>query len=102
MKLIKFFQMRKKDDNMMPFVNDDLHEDSEDDDNEGLILEDSHDFEIEREWISIYEIYCDEFFEDDSGDDEVKSVNEKISKRLSKLVLKIHICDVKRKLVILG
>jgi hypothetical protein len=93
--------MRKKDDNMMHSVNDDLLDDLADDDNEDLILEDSHDLEIEHEWISIYEICLDEFSEDDLGDDEAKSVNERTSKRLLKLVLKIHICDVKRKLVIL-
>jgi uncharacterized protein YqeY len=77
--------MRKKDDSMMLFVNDDSQDDlADDDDNEGLILEDFHDLEIEHEWISIYEIYLDEFSEEDLGEDEVKSVNEKILKRLSK------------------
>jgi hypothetical protein len=94
--------MKRKDDNTMHSVNDDSLDDLVEGDSEDLILEDFRDLEIEREWISIYEIYLDEFFEDDSDeDDEVKSVNEKISKRLSRLALKIHICDVKRKLVIL-
>ena len=94
--------MRKKDDNTMLSVNEDLRDDLVEDDNEDLILVDFRDLEIEHEWISICEICCDEFSEDDLGDDEVKSVNEKISKRLSRLALKIHICDVKRKLVIQG
>jgi hypothetical protein len=94
--------MRKKGDNMMLSVNDDLLDDSDEEDNEDLILVDFHDLGIEREWISICEIYSEDFLDDDLDEDEVKYVNEKISKRLSKLVLKIHICDVKRKLVILG
>jgi hypothetical protein len=94
--------MKRKDDNTMHSVNDDSLDDLVEGDSEDLILEDFRDLEIEREWISIYEIYLDEFFEDDSDeDDEVKSVNEKISKKLSKLVLRIHFSDVKRKLVIL-
>jgi hypothetical protein len=94
--------MKRKDDNTMHSVNDDSLDDLVEGDSEDLILEDFRDLEIEREWISIYEIYLDEFFEDDSDeDDEVKSVNEKISKKLSKLVLRIHFFDVKRKLVIL-
>ena len=75
---------------MMHSVNDDVLDDLVEDDNDDLILDDSHDLETEREWISIYEICCDEFLDEDF-DDEAKFVNEKISKRLSKLVLKIHI-----------
>ena len=85
----------------MHSVNDDLLDDLVDDDNEDLILEDSHDLEIEREWISICEIYSEDFLDDDLDEDEVKYVNEKISKRLSKSALRIHIYDVKRKLVTL-
>jgi hypothetical protein len=51
MKPTKFSQMRKKDDNMMHSVNDDLLDDS-DEDSEVLILEileDLADFEIEVE-----------------------------------------------------
>jgi hypothetical protein len=47
--------MKKRGDSMMLFVNDDLLNDSEDD-NEVLILEildDSVDLEIENEWILI-------------------------------------------------
>ena len=51
----------------MLFVNEDLLDDLEEDDNEDSILEDSHDLEIEREWISICEIYCDEFSDDPGG-----------------------------------
>ena len=58
-------------------VSDDSLDDLVDDDNDDSILVDFHDFEIEHEWISIYEIYLDEFFDDDSDEDEVKSVNEK-------------------------
>ena len=101
MKLTRFSQMRKKDDNMIISVNDDSLDDL-DDDNDDLILDDFHDLETEQVWILILEICLDEFFEDDLDDDEVKSVNEKISKRLSKSVLKIRICDVRRKSVILG
>ena len=101
MKLTRFSQMRKKDDNMMLSVNDDLLDDFHDD-SDDLILDDFHDLETEQVWILILEICLDEFFEDDLDDDEVKSVNEKILKRLLKLVLKILIYDVKRKLVIQG
>ena len=83
-------------------VSDDSLDDLVDDDNDDSILVDFHDFEIEREWISICEIYFDEFFDEDLGDDEVKFVNEKISRKLSKSALKIRICDVKRKSVIQG
>jgi hypothetical protein len=93
--------MRKKDDNTMHFVNDDLQDDLVDDDSEDLISGVFHDLEMGQEWILICEICLDEFFEDDLDDDEVKFVNEKISKRLSRSVLKIHIYDVKRKLLIL-
>jgi hypothetical protein len=88
--------MRKRDDNTMPSVNDDLLDDLVDDDNEVLISVDFRDFEIEREWILIYEI-CSEDFSVEALDDEVKFVNEKISKKLSKSALKTHIFDVKRK-----
>jgi hypothetical protein len=94
--------MKRKDDNMMLFVNEDLLDDLDEDDNDDLILVDFHDLEIEREWISICEIYSEDFLDEDSDEDEVKFVNEKISKRLLKSVLKIHICDVKRKSVIQG
>jgi hypothetical protein len=78
MRLTKFFQMRKRDDNMMHSVNDDLQDDLVDDDNEDLILDDFHDLEMEQEWILIWEIYSDEFFDDDSDDEKQKFVNEKI------------------------
>jgi hypothetical protein len=83
--------MRKKDDNMMLSVNDDLQDDLVVDDSEDSILVVFHDLEIEREWISICEIYCDEFSDDDLDEDEVRFVNEKISKKLLRLVLKIRI-----------
>jgi hypothetical protein len=94
--------MRKKDDNMMLSVNDDLLDDLVEDDSEDLILVDFRDLEIEREWILICEICSEDFSDEDSDDDEVKFANEKISKRLLKLVLKIHIYDVKRKSATLG
>ena len=97
MKLIKFCLMRKKDDNTMPSVNEDLLDDSVEDDSEDSILDDFHDFEIEHEWISIWGICYEDFSDDDLDEDEVKSVNEKTSKRLLKLALKIRICDVRRK-----
>jgi hypothetical protein len=59
MRLTKFFQMRKRDDNMMHSVNDDLLEGSEDE-MEVLIFEifeDSVVLEMENESILIYEIY---------------------------------------------
>ena len=77
MRLIRFCLMRKKDDNMMHSVNDDLLDDLVEDDNDDLILDDSHDLEIEREWISICEICLEDFLDEDSDEDEVKSVNEK-------------------------
>jgi hypothetical protein len=77
MKLIKFFQMRKKDDNMMHSVNDDLQDDL-DDDNEDLIFEVFHDLEMGQGWILICEIYLDEFSDDDLDDEKQKFVNEKI------------------------
>jgi hypothetical protein len=93
--------MRKKDDNMMHSVNDDLLDDL-DDDNEDSILEDSHDLEVVNEdLILIFEICLDECSEDDLDDEDQEFVNEKISKKLLKLALRIHICDVKRKLVTL-
>jgi hypothetical protein len=49
MKLTKFSQMRKKDDNTMLSVNEDLRDDLVEDDNEDLILVDSRDLEIEHE-----------------------------------------------------
>ena len=99
MKHIEFCLMKTKDSNMMLFVSDDLHDDSDDelDDLISEIFDDLADFEIEKVWIFIFEIYLDEFSEDDLGDDEVKSVNEKISKRLLKLALKMHIYDVKKR-----
>jgi hypothetical protein len=95
--------MKRKDDNMTHSVNDDLLDDLDDDNEDSIlvIFDDLVDLEIEKGWILIWEICSDDFLDEDSDDDERKCVNEKISKRLSKLVLKIHICDVKRKLVIL-
>jgi hypothetical protein len=85
--------MRKKDDNMMLFVSDDLQGDLGDD-NEDLIFEILDDLVglVEgNEWISIWEIYCDDFLGDDLGEDEQRYVSEKILKKLSKSVLKIRI-----------
>ena len=70
MKLIRFCLMKRKGDNTMHSVNDDSLDDLVEGDSEDLILEDFRDLEIEREWISIYEIYLDEFFEDDSDEDD--------------------------------
>jgi hypothetical protein len=86
---------------MMHFANEDLLDDL-DDETEDLILEISEDLvdlDDENEWILILEICLDEYSGDDL-DDEVKFVNEKISKRLLKSVLRIRIYDVKRKLLI--
>ena len=89
--------MRKKDDNMMHSVNEDLLDDL-DDDSEDSILEDFHDLEVvSDDLILIFEICLDECSEDDLDDEDQESVNEKISKRLSKSALKTHIFDVKRK-----
>ena len=80
MKLIKFYQTKRKGDNMMHSVNDDLLDDWGDD-NEVLIseiFEDLEDLVIEKVWILIFEICLDESFEVDLDDDEAKFVNEKI------------------------
>jgi hypothetical protein len=64
----------------MHSVNDDLLGDL-DDDNEVLISEiseDSVDLVIEKVWTLIFEICSDEYSEDDSDDDELKFVNERI------------------------
>ena len=85
----------------MHSVNEDLLDDS-DDDSEDSILEDSHDLEVgSDDLILIFEICLDECSEDDLDDEGQEFVNEKISKRLLKLLLRIHICDVKRKSVTL-
>ncbi|MBR7036727.1 hypothetical protein IKI14_02410 [bacterium] len=76
--------MRKKEDSMMYFVNDDLLDDLVEVDSEVLILEisdDSVDSDDENEWILILEIYYDEYLGEDL-DDEAKYVNDEISKRL--------------------
>ena len=76
--------MKRKGDNMMHSVNDDLLGDL-DEDNEVLIFEiseDSVDLVIEEVWILIFETCLDEYLEDDSDDDELKFVNERIWKRL--------------------
>jgi hypothetical protein len=99
MKLTKFSQMKKRDDSMMLFVNDDLLDDL-DEGSEDLISEVFRDLEIEQEWILIYEIYFEGSLDDDLDDDEAKFVNEKTSKKLLRSVLKIHTFDVRRKLVI--
>ena len=84
----------------MLFVSDDLLDDS-DDEMEALIFEiseDSDDFEVEKEWISIWEICFDDSLDEGLDDEEkIKFVNEKTSKRLLKSVLKIHIFDAKRR-----
>jgi hypothetical protein len=83
MKLTKFFLTRKKDESTMHSVNDDLHDDS-DEDREDLILGilvDLVDLEID-EWILIWEICYDDFLDEDFEVDELKYVNEKISKKL--------------------
>ena len=91
MKLTKFCPMKRKDDNMMLFVSDDLREDLEVE-REGLIFEVFRDLEIEvGEWILIWEIYLEDSLGEDSDDEVLRCVSEKISKRLSKSVLKIHI-----------
>jgi len=87
--------MKRKDDSMMLFVSDDSLDDS-DDDNEDLILVILDDSEPEV-WILIWEICLDDSSGEDSGDDELRCVNERISKKLLKSALKIHIYDVKRK-----
>ena len=66
---------------MMHFVNDGLLDDLVEVDSEVLILEisdDSVDLDDENELISIFEIYYDEFFDDDLDDEEVKYVNDEI------------------------
>jgi hypothetical protein len=83
--------MRKKDDNMMHSVNEDLLDDS-DDDSEDSILEDFHDLEVgSDDLILIFEICLDECSEDDLDDEDREFVNEKISKKLSKSRLRIRI-----------
>ena len=65
-------------------ASDDLRDDLEAD-NDDLILEISDDLvdsDDENEWILIFEICFDEFSDDDLDDEEQKSANEKISKRL--------------------
>jgi hypothetical protein len=68
--------MKKRDDSMMHFVNEDLLDDS-DEDSEVLILEISEDL-VGELLILIFEICLDEYFEVDLVDDEQKYVNEKI------------------------
>ena len=60
MRLIRFCQMKRKEDNMMRSVNDDLLDDLEVD-SDDLILDDFHDLEIEQVWILILEICYDEY-----------------------------------------
>ena len=64
----------------MLFVSDDLHDDSDDelDDLSSEIFDDFADFEIEKVWILILEIYFDEYLVDDLDEDELRYVNEKI------------------------
>jgi hypothetical protein len=72
--------MRKKDHNMMLFVNDDLLDDLEVD-SEVLILEifeDSVDLVIEKVWILILEICYEEYLVDDLEVEEQRYVNEEI------------------------
>jgi hypothetical protein len=72
--------MRKKGDNMMLSVNDDLLDDF-DDDNEVLILEifeDLADLVIEKVWILILEICYEGYLGDDSVVEGRKYVNEMI------------------------
>jgi hypothetical protein len=80
MKLTKFYLMKRKGDNMMHSVNDDLLEGSEDE-MEVLIFEISDDSEGEL-LILIFEIYLVESSEEDLVDEEVRYTNEKISKKL--------------------
>jgi hypothetical protein len=80
MKLIKFSQMKRKDDNMTHSANDDSHDDF-DDDHEVLILEISEDLVdlvTEKVWILISEIYLEEFFDEDLVEENQKFVNERI------------------------
>jgi hypothetical protein len=72
--------MKRKDDSMMLFVNDDLREDL-DDDSEVLILEILDDLMVDPS-ILILEIYLVEYFEVDLDEGEVKYVSERISKKL--------------------
>ena len=76
MKLIEFCQMKKRDSNMMLFVNDDLVDDLVERD-EVLILVDFDDLVIEQVLILIFEIYFDEFF-DDLVVEDLELKNEKI------------------------
>ena len=69
--------MKRKDLNMMLFVNDDLLDDLVEVD-EALISVDFDDFEIEQVWILIFEIYFDEYFDDDLADEELRLESEKI------------------------
>jgi hypothetical protein len=97
--------MKRKEGSMMHSVNEDLLDDSVDDNDDLIfeIFEDSVDSEIESEWILIWETYYDDFLDEVLEDEEgVKFVNEKTSRRLLKLVLKIHIWVAKRKLLTLG
>jgi phosphate uptake regulator len=74
--------MKKRGDSMMLSVKDDLLEGFDELDDEDSISVDFRDSEIEREWILIWEICLEEYFEDDLEVDEQKFVNEKISKKL--------------------
>jgi len=71
--------MKKRDNNMMLFVSDDLHDDFDEIDD--LIFEISvifDDLVIEQVLILIFEIYYDEYFEVDLVDDEVRLKSEMI------------------------
>jgi hypothetical protein len=72
--------MKRKEDNMMLSVNDDSHDDLVDE-MEGLISEIFDDL-VDDQLTLIFETCLVEYFEVDLVDDEVKYVNEKISKKL--------------------
>jgi hypothetical protein len=72
--------MKRKEDNMMLSVNDDSHDDLADE-IEGLISEIFDDL-VDDLLTLIFETCLVEYFEVDLVDDEVKYVNEKISKKL--------------------
>jgi hypothetical protein len=72
--------MKRKEDNMMLSVNDDSHDDLVDE-IEGLISEIFDDL-VDDQLTLIFETCLVEYFEVDLVDDEVRYVNEKISKKL--------------------
>jgi hypothetical protein len=72
--------MKRKEDNMMLSVNDDSHDDLVDE-IEGLISEIFDDL-VDDQLTLIFETCLVESFEVDLVDDEVKYVNERISKKL--------------------